>query len=78
MSWTREYDPIVAAALKAAGGSTLISRTLSKRERISKAAVGQWRRIPEKWVMPMAMLSGFTAHQLRPDLFDKNGKKIST
>lgn len=36
---------------------------------ISGAAVSQWRRVPAKRCMQVAVLSGLPAHTLRPDIF---------
>lgn len=35
---------------------------------VSRAAVSQWRRIPERHVWAVARVSGLPAHKLRPDL----------
>ena len=76
MPWNREQDPIVVAAISAAGGSTKLARELSKKAPITKVAVRQWRRIPEKWIVEVARHSGFTPHQLRPDIYDRKGRRI--
>lgn len=67
MPWARkrlERDAIVPVAVAAAGGPSAVARKLG----ISRAAVGQWRRVPKTWLRKFSKLSGFNPHQLRPDL----------
>ena len=56
--------------VEAAGGPSAVARALG----ITKAAVGQWRRVPDDRVAQFARLSGFPARTLRPDLYDKRGR----
>jgi DNA-binding transcriptional regulator YdaS (Cro superfamily) len=75
MPWSRdrsERDLILAPAIAAAGGES----TVAKKLVLSRAAVHQWRRVPEARVAMFARLSGFPPHMLRPDLYDKNGRRL--
>lgn len=72
MPWNREVDPVVSAAVAAAGGAARVARAFG----ISVAAVGQWRRVPDRRVRKMARLSGYDVHQLRADLFDATGNRV--
>ena len=73
MPWKRtrcERDAVLIPAIAAAGGPSAVARALG----ITKAAVGQWRRVPDDRVAQFARLSGFPARTLRPDLYDKRGR----
>ena len=73
MPWARtraQRDAIVPLVVRAAGGAAALARKLG----VSRAAVGQWRQIPVKHIRKVVRLSGFRAHQLRPDLYRDNGR----
>jgi len=75
MPWSRdrsERDLILAPAIAAAGGESAVAKKLVR----SRAAVHQWRRVPQVHVEMLARLSGFPLHMLRPDLYDKNGRRL--
>ena len=76
MTWGRERedrDAILAPAIEAAGGVSVIGRALG----ITKVAVWRWRRVPEKHLRAFAKLSGFTQKQLRPDLVVRRRRKAA-
>jgi len=43
---------------------------LARMLRMSKAAVGQWRRVPAEHVRRVSHLTGISMSKLRPDLYD--------
>lgn len=77
MPWGKELDErdsILGPAIEAAGGAAAVGRAL--KPPISRAAVRQWRRVPDNRVLEFSKLCGFKPHQLRPDLYDKKGRPI--
>ena len=43
---------------------------------LTRQAVHTWPRVPERWVDKVAEISGKSCHQIRPDLYARNGRKI--
>lgn len=60
-----ERDPILEQALNTRMAVTQIAETIG----ISRAAVSQWRRVPEKHVAAVAKITGISKRRLRPDLY---------
>jgi DNA-binding transcriptional regulator YdaS (Cro superfamily) len=58
-------DKGLRAAVEAAGGKAALASRLG----ISKQAVGQWRRVPERRVVEVARVTKVRAWVLRPDLY---------
>lgn len=42
---------------------------------LTRQAVYEWPRIPERWLSRASRVFRMSKHQLRPDLFHKNGRR---
>ena len=64
---TEDQKDAANRAIDAAGGPTLLAKQLSVKPNL----VVHWRRtrIPAKYALEVAVLSGIPAHELRPDDF---------
>ena len=60
-----ERDPILEEAFRQRLAVTEIARAIG----ITRAAVSQWRRVPERHVAAVARLTKIPKRRLRPDLF---------
>jgi DNA-binding transcriptional regulator YdaS (Cro superfamily) len=60
-----ERDPALEQALNTRMAVTEIAETLG----ISRAAVSQWRRVPEKHLAVVARITRISKRRLRPDLY---------
>jgi pyruvate kinase len=60
-----ERDPVLHEALQRRGAVTAIAQAAG----ISTAAVSQWRKVPAWWVLTVAEVTGYSPHELRPDLY---------
>ena len=60
-----ERDPALALALRTRMAVTEIAEALG----VSRAAVSQWRRVPEKHLTTVARMTGISRRVLRPDLY---------
>ena len=60
-----ERDPALELALSPRMAVTEIAEAVG----ISRAAVSQWRRVPEKHLAVVARITGISRRRLRPDLF---------
>jgi len=60
-----ERDPALELALSPRMAVTEIAEAVG----ISRAAVSQWRRVPEKHLVVVARITGISKRRLRPDLF---------
>jgi pyruvate kinase len=60
-----ERDAALERALRTRMAVTEIAEALG----VSRAAVSQWRRVPEKHLAAVARITGISKRQLRPDLF---------
>jgi DNA-binding transcriptional regulator YdaS (Cro superfamily) len=58
-------DPILTEVFAAYGSASSLSRTLG----ISRQCVGQWKRIPLKYVRDVAKRTGISPDRLRPDVY---------
>jgi DNA-binding transcriptional regulator YdaS (Cro superfamily) len=58
-------DKALAKAIKAAGGAAALAVKL----RITKQAVGAWKRVPPGRVLEVERLTGVSRHALRPDIY---------
>jgi hypothetical protein len=43
---------------------------------LSKQSVYAWPRVPERWLARVAKVTRFSKHQLRPDLYARNGRRL--
>jgi DNA-binding transcriptional regulator YdaS (Cro superfamily) len=66
-------------AVKIVGGGTALAKEIGA----SKQQISQWKRVPERWVMPVAdavrrakevLRRAPTEHDLRPDLYPRRRK----
>ena len=62
---TYKNQTITQAAIKAAGGPSVVGAACG----ISMSAVSQWHRVPQERVRKVAMMSGVSVYELRPDIF---------
>ena len=63
-------DEILIEVFRRMKSQSALARALSRPEHsISRAAVCQWRRIPEEHVREIAELTGIALRRLRPDLY---------
>jgi DNA-binding transcriptional regulator YdaS (Cro superfamily) len=58
-------DPVLAEALSTRMAVTQIAETIG----ISRAAVSQWRRVPERHLAVVAKITRISRRRLRPDLY---------
>ena len=58
-------DPMLEQALNTRMAVTQIAETIG----ISRAAVSQWRRVPEKHLAAVARITRISKRRLRPDLY---------
>src|ERR1700741_2962020 len=58
-------------------GISKIARALDPEGNLSKQAVYAWPRVPEKWLNKMARIFRRSKHQLRPDIYARNGRKLT-
>jgi len=58
-------EPVLAEALSTRMAVTRIAAAVG----ISRAAVSQWRRVPEKHVAIVARITRISKRRLRPDLY---------
>lgn len=70
LTWTKHSgmwvrDPVLHEALQRRGAVTAIAKAAG----ISSAAVSQWRKVPRRWVLIVAAVTGYAPHELRPDLY---------
>jgi pyruvate kinase len=57
------------AALELALSPRLAVTEIAEALGVSRAAVSQWRRVPERHVAVVARITGISKRRLRPDLF---------
>jgi pyruvate kinase len=69
----RRRDPGLELALRTRMAVTEIAEALG----VSRAAVSQWRRVPEKHVAVVARMTGISRRVLRPDLYPARPKARS-
>jgi Putative antitoxin of bacterial toxin-antitoxin system, YdaS/YdaT len=58
-------DPILTKVFAAYGSAAVLSRELG----ISRQCVGQWKRLPLKYVREVSKRTGISPDQLRPDIY---------
>lgn len=58
-------------AKSALGGPTALAKALGD---VSSQAVSQWKRIPAKRVLDVERATGLSRHDLRPDLYPRDGE----
>ena len=64
-------DPSLQQAIEAAGNG----KALAGRIGVTPQALSQWRRAPARRVLDIERASGVPRHELRPDLYPKEGNK---
>ena len=57
-------DPLLVEAFRIRN----VARDIARTAGISKAAVSQWKRVPEKHVWAVTKITGIPPHKLRPDI----------
>ena len=65
-------DKVLTALLSRKRGLTM---DLADEICLHPHAVSAWRRVPEYWLEAVAAATGLSYHQLRPDLYDAQGKR---
>ena len=60
-----ERDAALERALRTRMAVTEIAEAIG----VSRAAVSQWRRVPERHLTAVARITGMAKRELRPDLF---------
>ena len=70
----RPRDPALQEIVDRIGISELARRI---KPAMSKQAVYAWRQVPEDKLSQVAKISGVSKHQLRPDLFARNGRRLN-
>jgi pyruvate kinase len=69
MAYRPPCRPERDAALELALSPRLAVTEIAEALGVSRAAVSQWRRVPERHVAIVARITGISKRRLRPDLF---------
>lgn len=65
LAYDRNMDNILEQAIKKAGGTAVLARSLGIRTQ----AISQWDRVPPARVLDVERITGISRHDLRPDIF---------
>jgi DNA-binding transcriptional regulator YdaS (Cro superfamily) len=71
---SEERDPGILRAIAAAGSAKALADFLG----LHKTNITLWRRVPAKHVPAIANKYRITRHDLRPDLYRRQGKRSSS
>lgn len=69
-----QRDAVMTELIEKHGAAELARRI--QPNLLTRQAVFLWPRVPERWVERVAEEFGMSCHQIRPDLFARNGKRI--
>jgi DNA-binding transcriptional regulator YdaS (Cro superfamily) len=75
MPWKRTRDDQRDEVMRQLLGQPGAGYELARLLKIKPATVYNWKRVPEARVNSVCQVTGLTRHQLRPDLFDKHGRR---
>lgn len=63
-------DPVIR---KAAAAARMSLRGLAKRMGVAHSALHQWERVPAERVLELELATGVSRHDIRPDLYPRDG-----
>jgi len=69
----RERDAVLQDIIDRIGISELGRRLKPPK---GKQVVYAWRQVPERWLVQVSRIANVSRHQLRPDLYARNGRKL--
>lgn len=75
---TGERDQVLAELIEKYGSAEIARRINAevKADVLTRQAVHLWPRVPERWVEKVAQLFDKSLHELRPDLYARNGRRV--
>lgn len=68
-------DPVLQEVIDTVGMARL-ARLIDPSSTLTKQAVYAWVKVPERWLGAVARVSRRSKHQLRPDLYARNGRRF--
>lgn len=71
---TDEMTKALEAAKAKVGGSTGLSRKMGG---ITPQAISQWSRVPAERVLDVELVTGVSRHELRPDIYPIENRRVS-